>query len=42
MHETAVIGFNLADEACEDALLDSMALRRFVGIDLGYRMARRC
>jgi IS5 family transposase len=27
--------FNLADEACEDALLDSAALRRFVGIDLG-------
>ncbi len=28
--------FNLADEACEEALLDSSALRRFVGIDLGY------
>lgn len=27
--------FNLADEACEEALLDSPALRRFVGIDLG-------
>ena len=27
--------FNLADEACEDALLDSTALRSFVGIDLG-------
>ena len=27
--------FNLADEAREDALLDSSALRRFVGIDLG-------
>ena len=27
--------FNLADEACEEALLDSGALRRFVGIDLG-------
>lgn len=27
--------FNLADTACEDALLDSTALRRFVGIDLG-------
>jgi IS5 family transposase len=27
--------FNLADEACEDALLDSTTLRRFVGIDLG-------
>jgi IS5 family transposase len=27
--------FNLADAACEDALLDSPALRRFVGIDLG-------
>jgi len=29
-----VIG-NLADDACEEALLDSTALRRFVGIDLG-------
>lgn len=28
--------FNLADEACEEALLDSMALRRFFGIDLGH------
>lgn len=27
--------FNLADEACEEPLLDSTALRRFVGIDLG-------
>jgi IS5 family transposase len=27
--------FNLADAACEDALLASTALRRFVGIDLG-------
>jgi len=27
--------FNLAVVACEDALLDSTALRRFVGIDLG-------
>jgi transposase, IS5 family len=27
--------FNLADQACEEALLDSVALRRFVGIDLG-------
>jgi IS5 family transposase len=27
--------FNLADAACEDALLDSTELRRFVGIDLG-------
>ncbi len=27
--------FNLADEACEEALLDSSALRQFVGIDLG-------
>ena len=27
--------FNLADEACEEALLDSVALRRFVGIDRG-------
>jgi transposase, IS5 family len=27
--------FNLSDAGCEDALLDSPALRRFVGIDLG-------
>jgi IS5 family transposase len=27
--------FNLADVACEDALLDSTVLRCFVGIDLG-------
>jgi IS5 family transposase len=27
--------FNLADEACEEALLDSTSLRRFVGVDLG-------
>lgn len=27
--------FNLADVACEEALLDSLSLRRFVGIDLG-------
>ena len=27
--------FNLSDEGCEDALLDSPALRRIVGIDLG-------
>lgn len=27
--------FNLADEACEEALVDSTSLRRFVGIDLG-------
>lgn len=27
--------FNLSDEGCEDALLDSPALRHFVGIDLG-------
>jgi IS5 family transposase len=27
--------FNLADDACEDARLDSTALRQFVGIDLG-------
>lgn len=26
--------FNLPDEACEEALLDSVSLRRFVGIDL--------
>ena len=37
--------FNLADEACEDALLDSTTLRRFVGIDRDAsecRMRRRC
>ena len=28
-------GFNLGDQACEDALLDSLSLHRFVGIDLG-------
>jgi len=33
--------FNLADAACEDALLDSTALRRFVGIDLGARAGAR-
>lgn len=27
--------FSLADDACEEALLDSTALRRFVGVDLG-------
>jgi transposase, IS5 family len=27
--------FNLADEACEEALYDSASLRAFVGIDLG-------
>lgn len=27
--------FNLSDEACEEALLDSTSLRRFVGLDLG-------
>jgi IS5 family transposase len=27
--------FNLADEACEEALYDSQSLRNFVGIDLG-------
>jgi len=27
--------FNLADQACEEALYDSPSLRRFVGIDLG-------
>jgi IS5 family transposase len=31
--------FNLADEACEDALYDSAAFRRFVGIDLGHERA---
>src|SRR3982751_230538 len=33
--------FNLADEACEEALLDSTALRRFVGIDLGRERVPR-
>lgn len=28
-------GFNLADQGCEQALLDSTSVRRFVGIDLG-------
>ena len=28
-------GFNLADQGCEQALLDSTSMRRFVGIDLG-------
>ena len=27
--------FNLADLSCEEALYDSVSLRRFVGIDLG-------
>lgn len=27
--------FNLADQACEEALYDSISLRRFAGIDLG-------
>ena len=27
--------FNLADQACEDAVMDRQALRRFFGIDLG-------
>ena len=27
--------FNLADEACEEAVYDSAGLRRFAGIDLG-------
>lgn len=27
--------FNLADQACEEALYDSVSLRRFAGIDLG-------
>jgi transposase, IS5 family len=31
--------FNLADEACEDALYDSAAFRNFVGIDLGNERA---
>lgn len=31
--------FNLADEACEDALYDSAAFRSFVGIDLGEERA---
>ena len=33
--------FNLADQACEEALLDSAALRSFVGINLGTRAGRR-
>jgi IS5 family transposase len=33
--------FKLADAAREDALLDSTALRRFVGIDLGRERVRR-
>lgn len=32
-------GFKLADETCEEALLDGTALRRFVGIDLGRERA---
>ena len=32
--------FNLADEACEEALLDSTALRRFVGLPQGRLEAR--
>ena len=31
--------FNLADEACEDALYDSAAFRSFVGLDLGSERA---
>jgi transposase, IS5 family len=31
--------FNLADEACEDALYDSAAFRGFVGLDLGAERA---
>jgi IS5 family transposase len=31
--------FNLADQACEEALYDSANLRRFVGIDLGREPA---
>jgi IS5 family transposase len=31
--------FNLADEACEDALYDSAGFRRFAGIDLGSERA---
>ena len=31
--------FNLADEACEDALYDSAAFRSFVGLDLGVERA---
>lgn len=37
--------FNLADQACEEALYDSTNLRRFVGIDLGVsrrRTRRHC
>lgn len=29
--------FNLADLACEEALYDSVSLRRFAGIDLGCK-----
>ena len=37
--------FNLADEACEEALYDSASLRSFMGIDLGVSgglMPPRC
>ena len=33
-------GFNLADEACEDALYDMPALRDFCRIDLGRERER--
>jgi hypothetical protein len=33
-------GFGLSDEGIEDALYDSQAIRRFVGIDLGREAAR--
>jgi IS5 family transposase len=32
-------GFGLSDEGIEDALYDSQAIRRFVGIDLGREAA---
>jgi IS5 family transposase len=34
--------FNLSDPAAEEALYDSSAMRRFVGIDLGCGYDRRC
>lgn len=34
--------FNLADFACEEALYDSLSLRRFVGIEPGLRGCAGC
>ena len=34
--------FNLSDPAVEEALYDSVSMRRFVGIDLGREPARGC